>query len=657
MAFLLYQGCYPLPDRVPKMKDGKEYGDTEGLFRHRWWNYYERGLSFADGEFWQDAEPDLREAIRQRNTDKRRARTYGLHFIDYFPHRELGIVLFEQGRIEEAEKELEKSYSDVKSAKAALYLDRVRKAIIEKKQLAHRAPEITAEPLKQDPDKPFLITIRGVAKSDAFVRHITVNQQEVRIDVSKQIVDFQSEVPLVPGENNIRITAANLMGDSDETFIKINVDNTGPVISVDDLNDYQIPENSIYVADDSGIAEISVNKQKIPFKYGITEFRFPEKSLSFPATDELVIEAKDITGNITTAKLSLSKKLSKLLADNSALPIEILRASNRNEAPFIDLKHLKHPLEEEHLTYRDYAFIEVKISDKKEMIKELFINDKPLSDEYSKLEDSMRTFPVPFDKHLKFQNFVRKVPFKNNYVFSRKISLNKGKNEIVVGGPTISGEYISKSVEITRRSLLDRKEDRLKIAIAKFDRVNENMNQYPTDKFEDILISIMNETGRFQIVNVGNRKDFLMKGSITKRKKSIEIFADLVSENDSIHLEEKKEHIDVYNEDINPILKELAGNIHKKLSDKFPMKEGRVEEKKDGKIAINIGEPTIKQDMNIVIVIYDIRIIKSDTELLDLTDRLGYATITMVNKGASWASLNKGSNSEAIKVYQPIVTR
>ncbi|NJL58721.1 MAG: hypothetical protein HC887_02785 [Desulfobacteraceae bacterium] len=133
IVFMIYPGCYPLPDRISKMKDGKEYGDTEGLFRHRWWNYYERGLSFADGEFWQDAESDLREAIRQRDSDKRRARTYGLHFIDYFPHRELGIVLFMQGRIEEAEKELKHSYHTVKSAKTALFLDRTRKALIEKK--------------------------------------------------------------------------------------------------------------------------------------------------------------------------------------------------------------------------------------------------------------------------------------------------------------------------------------------------------------------------------------------------------------------------------------------------------------------------------------------------------------------------------------------
>jgi hypothetical protein len=264
-----------------------------------------------------------------------------------------------------------------------------------------------------------------------------------RSDVSKQIVDFQSEVPLVPGENKIRITAENLMGDSSEIFVNINVDNTGPVISVDALNDYQIPENSIYVADDSGLAEISVNGQKIKLN-GETEFRFPDKPLSFPATEEIVIEAKDIAGNITTARLSLSKHLSKLLANNSALPIGILLASNRNESPSIDLKH---PSEDERLTYQDYAFVDGNISDT-EGIRELLINNEQALNSPAK-----------------------------NYFFSKKIKLNKGKNEIVVSGTTVSGKSVSKKVEITRKSLSDIRPP-LKLAIYDFKRISENIMKY-----------------------------------------------------------------------------------------------------------------------------------------------------------------------------------
>jgi len=75
----------------------------------RWWNFYERGRSFADGGFWAEAESDLKQALSIRSTDNRRSRTYGMHFTPYFGSREMGVVLFEQGKIEDAVYHLRKS--------------------------------------------------------------------------------------------------------------------------------------------------------------------------------------------------------------------------------------------------------------------------------------------------------------------------------------------------------------------------------------------------------------------------------------------------------------------------------------------------------------------------------------------------------------------
>ena len=113
-------------------KNGKTYGVTSGAFRHRWWNYFERGLSFAEGGFTDEAISDLKTAIQQRFKDQRMARTYGLHFIDYFPHRELGIGYFTKGLLDEANAELVLSLSHFPSAKAYYYLDRVREQRIRK---------------------------------------------------------------------------------------------------------------------------------------------------------------------------------------------------------------------------------------------------------------------------------------------------------------------------------------------------------------------------------------------------------------------------------------------------------------------------------------------------------------------------------------------
>jgi hypothetical protein len=83
-------GCVTTSAPKPEAKHEQAEATTSGAFRGRWWNYYERGVSLADKHLWNDAETDLREALRQRGQDQRRARTYGMHFLDYFPHRELG---------------------------------------------------------------------------------------------------------------------------------------------------------------------------------------------------------------------------------------------------------------------------------------------------------------------------------------------------------------------------------------------------------------------------------------------------------------------------------------------------------------------------------------------------------------------------------------
>ena len=135
--------CAQKPAGTVYVKNGKQYGQVAGTFRHRWWNYYERGVSYADGEFYPEAVSDFKEAIRQRESDRRRARTYGMHFADYFPHRELGIVHYFLGDLQSARQELELSLMQFPSAKARFYLDRVRKSLIEKQKKAVSPPFLT----------------------------------------------------------------------------------------------------------------------------------------------------------------------------------------------------------------------------------------------------------------------------------------------------------------------------------------------------------------------------------------------------------------------------------------------------------------------------------------------------------------------------------
>ena len=99
-GLLLAGGCVSDPPSV-REKDGQQYGVTDGVFRGRWWSYYERGTSYLAGGFHEEAAADFQQALKGRSRDTWRARTYGLHFVEYFPARELGVCevtpIFRQG--------------------------------------------------------------------------------------------------------------------------------------------------------------------------------------------------------------------------------------------------------------------------------------------------------------------------------------------------------------------------------------------------------------------------------------------------------------------------------------------------------------------------------------------------------------------------------
>ena len=61
-----FAGC-AVKTKEPYIKDGKAYGVTNGkVWRPTWWNFYHRGVSFAEGEYWHDALDDFHEAINRR---------------------------------------------------------------------------------------------------------------------------------------------------------------------------------------------------------------------------------------------------------------------------------------------------------------------------------------------------------------------------------------------------------------------------------------------------------------------------------------------------------------------------------------------------------------------------------------------------------------
>jgi len=269
LMLLLLFGCLPHPPPAP-VKNGKTYCRAQGNFTYQWYDHYERALSCMEGEFYQQAISDLDESLKLRDKDRRkdeaRVLTYGRHFMNYFPHREKGIIYFLTGKDDAAKSELERSVREYPSQKAYHYLDEVRKRIMKRKKVAVSTPRllITAPSDGAWTDK-YTVTVSGIAADKQYVSKIDINQELVFIETSGQRIEFEKVLTLKQGRNKIDIIARNLLNGKVKQQLIIYVDKSGPVITVETFD----PNSGLlkgYLYDYSGEMSLSVNGKRKPFK-------------------------------------------------------------------------------------------------------------------------------------------------------------------------------------------------------------------------------------------------------------------------------------------------------------------------------------------------------------------------------------------------------
>ncbi len=115
-------------------------------FADEWYRSYAKGIEAMKSNNWGAAADFFRDAIKTKGTDQGNVRTYGMHFIEYYPHRELGICLYNLGKFGEAKEHLEISQKQAASARAKEYLEKLdgapQQPVIDKKQ-AMIAPAVT----------------------------------------------------------------------------------------------------------------------------------------------------------------------------------------------------------------------------------------------------------------------------------------------------------------------------------------------------------------------------------------------------------------------------------------------------------------------------------------------------------------------------------
>ena len=122
-----------------------------------------------------------------------------MHFIDYFPHRELGIVYFEMGDLQVAQAELALSLSQFPSAKAQFYLDRVRKQLIEQEVKEILPPKLSLDIktrtiwTRDDP-----VILAGSAEDEHYIKTITINGVPIFLERSQDFRGDQAIDPYFP---------------------------------------------------------------------------------------------------------------------------------------------------------------------------------------------------------------------------------------------------------------------------------------------------------------------------------------------------------------------------------------------------------------------------------------------------------------------------
>ncbi|MEZ4527121.1 MAG: hypothetical protein R2941_14480 [Desulfobacterales bacterium] len=662
LFLFLFCSCQRFPEQS-LTKDGKPYGITNVALKGEWWHYYERGLSFAHGEFWKQAEADLRKAIHKRDQDRKKARTYGRHWLDlqgrdsgYFPHRELGIVLYQQGRLTGAIRELEISLANEKSARAAVYLDRARKAVTEQQKSDHSAPKFSI--LSPEPD--FLsnvsaVLVRGKVTDDTFVRHIRVGDQEIHTDLSGPSLAFSAKIPVQSGRNVISVFAEDLTGKKTHTDVIVHIDRIGPVISMENLSVSKGgTENQVSfrmtVSDDSGIMHIAVNGEEIVYS-GEKEIQLEREMNAGRDENALHIAVTDRAGNRTAAAYAFSD-----FPESADCPVLIAEKGNRlakkillqkigqKQKPVLTAMQTDHSQPVLTLDYfnenRTYeTFLD-------EILIEGNINDENTHGE-------MRLW---FNREL-----IRFRSGQDNR-FSCIHVLKKGINSILVRGRDAAGNEARREIRIMKKDPAVRKYNaRLRMLIKNF----AEDSVLHTD-FHEILDTVLFEKKRFQTVKPdqvsGSPPDCVLEGCIWKKPGYIEIKASLYFREDSSAPRrianvtadafwEPENRREQYLTERN-ILEELARRIYLKLAYELPLTEGKVIERDTEKnITTDLGEETrIKEGMDLIVFQ------KNPQQQEEDFPQMGTARIQSVKKEKSHAAIRRG-NPKEIREGQYVITR
>ena len=653
IIFLFYYGCavkHPGPECI---KNSKQYGLIEGSFRSRWWNFYERGLSYMEGECYKEAILDIREAILQREKDERMARTYGIHFVDYFPHRELGIIHFLNGKYSEALKELKLSVSQESSSKANYYIDEVRKNIIKQQSESINKPLINIARNEIWTNKDSVI-IKGTVIDNQYVSEISVNDSLFFMESAKQLVDFVKELKLETGQHRIPIVAKNLPGGFQKTFVLVNVDRDGPVLSISNISRTGNTEEYFikgHINDESGSVTLRINGELVHLPQG-KELSFQKKLSSQHRINFFVM---DKVGNITRASIDLKSFENNIKKRFTRPNFRRYLFARADQYVLNYLSDGPDILIESTPDAQLPGIVLPKI-----VLPKIVLND--LTDQETVYLEKIYIDGYVFDK-----NNVEIIKINNNEILHKKgqfvffnypIKLKQGINKILIIAKNKSGHEKTKEILVTRKIPSNKRLD-LRLSMAAFPlKLIKETSQNIRDNFQSQLINHLINQKRFQIFGRKNPLDNLLDvpvdnlvnikssdknsevhtsllGYILETRLGIESFVRVI-DNETSEILTAKDVFCAYKDSVslNKTAKNLAIKIHKE----FPLLDGKIMSvHSDKELFIDMGKEEIKSQRRLILYRPEegekINKFGSDVKII------GYGRINKINENFSKARI------------------
>jgi len=444
--------------------DGVAYGTTEGIWRDRWWSYYEAGIDYARvDEGLKLAAESFRHAIAQRPADRYGVRTYGVHFLEeYFPHRELGIVLYRQGEFDTAVRELETSRSHTDSARARYYLNRAVGARLQALDLDATPPVIRViSPEAGSITNRFSVELTGSVQDDRGVVALTINGTPYDLELAREKVVFTAHLDLDAGENVVNLRAEDLTGKSGTMSVTVMADWDGPVLAVsspvpDEVVRAAAVEIRGTVADQSGVSSVQVDGLDVAVEGvpGAVAASFAYQVALQPGANTIHLAATDAVGNTTISELRVTSGQPGTVLDipRPAQPRRVMLAMAADYLPI------------RYAVAADTPGVGAGSSISPVDTSSLDQQDEPVRILLADLRDYQRTFydwtrvtgTVTSTRPLRTVEIngraLSAASLDRAHVsFSRKIQLRVGENSVTVQAQDVDGRTASRSVQIERR--------------------------------------------------------------------------------------------------------------------------------------------------------------------------------------------------------------